>query len=349
VPDLRFAPQPDTVPQNGLRPRWALPLDAYPQTLSVSQDGRLLAVGTAEGELLWVQAQTGEIASRARAHEQGLQVAAFGADLLATGGQDGLLRLWRANATQPHAELNLGKAWVEHLAWTPDAKHLAVAAGRTPALFTRDGSERWHLTQRAPVRALAFNPVGGLLAVGGSGGASLVRTTDGGMDRVLPHKSPLLSLAFSPDGRVLAAGTGDNTAHFWRLSDRSGPGSQMSGFDGPPFRPMALAWIGNTLATGGDVSIALWKFSGKGPEGTPPKMLHGHGDLVTQLAVDAGARWLASASRDGVLMLRDLRKDFATAGAGMLSGAACGLIWHPRDTVFYASSEQGVVALDVAV
>lgn len=329
--------------------RWTLPLDGYPQTLNASPDGRWLAVGIADGDVMWVDAQTGEATGRVIAHAQGVQCAAFGAGLLASGGQDGVLRLWRPDLPQPVAELSLGKLWVEHLAWTPDGRHLAVAAGRALALLTADGNEVWRYTHPVPVRALAFNAVGGLLAVGGSGGASLLRTNDGVADRQLPHKSPLLSLAFSPDGRVLAAGTGDNTVHFWRLSDRASHGSQMSGFDGPPFRPMALDWMGSTLATGGDVSIALWKFAGKGPEGAPPQLLHGHGDLITHLAVDARGQWLASASRDGGLMLRAIRQNHASVAASTLGDAACGLVFNPRAALLYASDASGrVQALEVA-
>jgi WD40 repeat protein len=141
---------------------------------------------------------------------------------------------------------------------------------------------------------------------------------------------------------VLAAGTGDNTVHFWRLS---GPdaGSEMSGFEGPPFRPIALAWHGTTLATGGDTTIALWSFRGKGPEGTEPRGLVSHRALVTHLAFAEKTGALASASRSGELLLWDSPRSSEPAGGIRLDGAVTALCLRPDGTRLFAGAERGRV------
>lgn len=324
---------------------WEVQLAEYPVALCVAHDGTHVVAGHLGGELLSLDATSGQLRARWSAHPSGLCCAAFGVGLLASGGQDGCLRLWRPNGAAA-GETRIDGRWLEQLGWSADGKHLAAAAGRTVLLCNANGVERHRYIHVAPVRTLAFSANGGFLAVGGSGGVSLLRTQDGTLDRRYDNRSPLLSLAFSPNGRVLASGTGDNEVRFWRLD--SGESSQMSGFQGPPFRPMALAWNGRTLASGGDQSIGLWKFSGKGPEGRPPEVLHGHRDLVTHLQYSADGAWLASSGRDGMLMLTEIAKPAAPPLGAKLEDDPCALAWHPHKPLVYVADASGRVAAYVA-
>ena len=340
-----FGAKPAEAPPNCLNPLWRFDLGTHPLALTCAADGRWLGVGTVDGELMICDAHTGMLSMRCTAHAQGLLSAAFGGDgLIASGGQDGMLRFWRVEASAEAnallTEHKLGVCGVEHVAWTPDQQHCIAAAGKTVALFGTDGSERWRIQHTTPVRALAFNPAGNRLALSGSGGASIIHTRDGTLDRQLAHKSPLLSLAWGPYGRVLASGTADNTVHFWRLP---GSDSQMSGFEGPPFRPMALAWNGTTLATGGDQAVALWKFSGSGPEGKAPQMLEAHIGIVTHLAFDSAGKWLASSARDCSVILRAVAQNFAVKGVAILNGEATGLLWNPGAALLHTIDASGCV------
>ncbi|WP_420466877.1 WD40 repeat domain-containing protein [Panacagrimonas sp.] len=325
----------------GLSPIWEVQLAEHPVALCVARDGTRVVAGGLGGELLSLDAASGQLRARWNAHPSGLCCAAFGAGVLASGGQDGCLRLWNADGVSA-AETRIDGRWLEQLGWSVDGAHLAAAAGRTVVLCNASGVERHRYIHASPVRALAFSANGGFLAVGGGGGVSLLRTRDGQLDRRYDNRSPLLSLAFSPDGRILASGTGDNEVRFWRLG--SGESSQMSGFKGPPFRPMALAWNGHTLASGGDQSIALWKFSGKGPEGRQPEMLHGHWGLVTHLQYSADGAWLASSGRDGTLMLTEVARPAAPRLGAELEDEACALAWHPRKPLVYVADASGRVA-----
>jgi len=92
--------------------------------------------------------------------------------LLASGGQDGAVKLWDAAAGQHIATNKLGTAWVEHLAWAPVAgvvdpgpgspspATLAASAGRDFFLLNPDGTTR-HQFKPAPktITALAWRPV----------------------------------------------------------------------------------------------------------------------------------------------------------------------------------------------
>lgn len=335
----------DSLAANVLAPRWTFQLDEHPAALGVTRDGARVIAGHLGGELLSLDAATGAVRARWVAHPAGLNCATLTADGLASGGEDGVLRLWGVDGAQ-RTEHKVGAQWLEQIAVSADGRLIAAAAGRELLVCASDGTERVRHTHTAPIRALAFSPNAGLLALGGNGGAVLLRTQDGAVDRRYANKSPLLSLAFSPDARVLASGTGDNQCLFWRLS--SNEPSQMAGFQGPPFKPMALAWNGSTLASGGDQSIALWKFSGKGPEGRQPDLLHGHWDLVTHLAYSHDGAWLASGGRDGALMLTEIKRLSAPRLGAELEGECCALAWHPHKPLLVVADSTGrVAAFDV--
>lgn len=76
---------------------------------------------------------------------------------------------------------------------------------------------------------------------------------------------------------------------------------------GYPFKPRALAWDSRStmLATGGDAKVTVWRFDGKGPEGTRPIVLDAHRAQVTCLAFAPKKAMLASAGHDtGVIIWR---------------------------------------------
>lgn len=331
----------DPVGAKVLAPRWTLQLDEHPAALGFSHDGARAFAGHLGGELLSLDAASGALRARWSALATGLCSAVVTVSGLASGGQDGVLRFWNADGALA-AEHAVGTQWLETLAVSADGKLIAAGAGKNLLLCDADGKERFRYTHAAPVRALAFSPNAGLLALGGNGGAVLLRVQDGALDRRWDNRSPLLSLAWSPDGRVLASGTGDNQIRFWRMA--SNESSLMSGFDGPPFKPLALAWNGSTLASGGDQSIALWKFAGKGPEGRQPEMLHGHWGLVTHLAYSSDANWLASGGRDGALMLSELERPNAPRLGVELEGECFALAWHPHKPVLLVADASGRVA-----
>jgi WD40 repeat protein len=125
---------------------WAATLDDYVIDLAWSPDGSMLAAASAAGGITLYDAATGALRQALAGHEDGANVLAWmpsqstddrkqktdvadespssvlrplSSDLLATGGQDGFVRLWDATTGEKIAEAKLGSAWVEHLAWRP--------------------------------------------------------------------------------------------------------------------------------------------------------------------------------------------------------------------------------------
>ena len=70
-----------------------------------------------------------------------------------------------------------------------------------------------------PIRSLAFNKSGSMLAAAGDDeGIKLINTIDGTIARVLKgHKGPVTGLAFDPNGEYLASLDSTGTVIFWEL------------------------------------------------------------------------------------------------------------------------------------
>jgi WD40 repeat protein len=126
-----------------LSKHWAATLDDYAIDLAWSPDGAILAAASAAGGVMLYDATNGAVRHTLAGHENGTNALAWmpvgrvtpnapasTSDLeaerrikdnppylLATGGQDGCVRFWDATTGQQTAEVKLGNAWVEHLAW----------------------------------------------------------------------------------------------------------------------------------------------------------------------------------------------------------------------------------------
>ncbi len=324
-----------------LKPAWHAALDDYPTALTVSRDGAVIAAATASGKVFVFDTTSGDLLHTLAAHSNGVLALAFGHSQLASGGQDGHVRLWDMQRGVATAALSGGAAWVSHLQWTADGKRLATAAGKAVKLWSQQGVALQQWTAAAGVNGLAFNAVGGLLAVTAGAEVQLYRCADGGLDRSLTWVSTLLNAHWSPDGRVLAAGSLDKSVHFWRAG--AWLDSKMGGY---AKKPQSLAWSADSklLATTGEAAIIVWNFAGKGPEGSAPKQLLHHLCAPELLAAHVKKPLLLSGSPDKTMVLWAPKTDDAAQGHAPLSAAISALAFHPSLPLAYACDADGQLA-----
>jgi WD40 repeat protein len=325
---------------------WRADVEDHVAALASSPDGALVAVAGVEGRITLLDAKSGEIRHLLSGH--GFGTAALSWDpsgrLLASAGQDGKVRLWEAGGGGSVA-LDGGAAWVEHVAWSPDGRHLASAAGRCLRMWRpRGGGELlWESSGHAStVSGLQWRTGSGKdLATSAYGGVTLWRTGSPEPVRRYEWKGSTVALAWSPNGRYIATGDQDATVHLWNV--KSGRDLQMWGY---PTKVRELAWSPTSryLATGGGPMVTVWDCSGRGPEGTRPLELEAHEDFVSALAYAKGGSALASGGRDGVVAVwapgRNGRVPLALEHAG--SGIAR-LAWTPDDRLLVAGCESGAV------
>ncbi len=130
--------------------------------------------------------------------------------LVATGGYDGMIRLWDARTGELKRVLVGHDSYVYGLAFSADGRYLASAGSYDVTVRI------WEVATGLPLRVLrglkdapivvAWSPDGSLLAAGtvGSGYVPIWRTSTSELVRTAETGKAVLGLAFSPDGQTLA-------------------------------------------------------------------------------------------------------------------------------------------------
>ncbi len=382
---------------------WATTLDDYVIDLAWSADGSMLAAASAAGGIALYDAATGALRHALAGHEDGANCLAWmppqstddrkqktdvadespssvlrplSSDLLATGGQDGYVRLWDAPTGGKIAEAKLGSAWVEHLAWKAIGPVLAQAeaqgAGKpapySPILFAAAGKKLFalktdgsvaHTFPDAPktISALAVGRVipnaPGLaayderrikdnppyLAAAYFGGVGIWDTGTFSALKELPYGNAILALTWSPDGRWLVAGCHDNAVHLWVPAEDLE--LHMSGYE-TKLKELSFSRDSKWLATGGGRDACVWDCTGNGPEGREPLLLP-HKARVCAVAFQHEHGLLATAAADGEFCLWSPTRKNPLVAEVKMPAAATKFTWSPNDTLLAVGTEKGAV------
>ena len=330
-----------------LRRGWSAAVDDYAIAGGWTLHGKTLVVADTAGSVHAFDGKSGASAwTEQGAHDGGVLAMAIhpSGTTFATAGQDGRVLVWGVAKGRAKQAIDVGAAWVENVAWSPDGQWLAASCSRQVRAYRADGSEAWRSDDHpSTVSAIAWSRAGEL------GTACYSRVTffdasTGERRQKLEWKGSLVSIALSPDGDIVACGSQDNSVHFWRRS--TGQDSMMSGYPG---KPSALAFddAGTLLATGGGERVTVWSFQGGGPEGTRPGVLDLHVQPVTTLAFARRSLRLASGGRDGAVVVWSLRKDGegSSIGAAAVADVVADVYWRPDGRALAALDAQGGVTV----
>ncbi|MEZ0296718.1 MAG: WD40 repeat domain-containing protein, partial [Candidatus Methylacidiphilales bacterium] len=263
---------------------WQYTGEDYTIGLEWTADAKRIVAVPESGPIIVLDAATGEVLHELKGHRGGNNAAAWhpAGQMLATGGQDGIIRLWtfgtNAGTAPQLLELEGGEQMVEHLAWSrpensnPLYPRLASAAGRTLRLWDSTGKlVREHARYPKAISGLKWLGSKQMVSTASFGGVAVWGTSDGQLKRTLEYKNPLISLSWSPDLRWAAAGTQDQGIHIWRTTHQPDE-MQMSGF-ATKVREMSWHKGSRWFATGGAPEVAVWDCGGPGPAGREPRQL----------------------------------------------------------------------------
>jgi len=311
--------------------------------IAYSPDGRLLAVAAIGGPISLFDALSGEIRSVLPGHHGGTFALSWRADSrrLASGGQDGALRIWDIADGASPVVCDAGAAWVEHVAYSPSGDFVVSTAGRKLRLWNSHGE----LLQIYPdhpstISDVQWQPGERLVTSACYGRVATFRTDSPEPLKAFSWKGSILNLAWSPDGNYIATGNQDASVHFWYR--KTGKDLEMSGY---PVKVRELAWDSSSryLATGGSAIVIIWDCSGKGPAGTTPIQLDGHELPLTALAYQPKGRFLVSGCRAGKIRLWNPAKSRKLIRTSELPGEITRLVWASDGRSFAASSSEGAV------
>ncbi|MES9849551.1 MAG: WD40 repeat domain-containing protein [Candidatus Thiodiazotropha sp.] len=322
---------------------WATVLGESVADIAWLPSGEQLFAGTAEGELCGYQADA-DCRYRIQAHQRGLtriSPCPLG-KTIATTGEDGGVLLWRADTGERMQILARDHDWAEHLAWSPDGKTLAGAAGSR--LYLRDANGRTSELDGHPgnVAAMAWAPKGRKLASATNKGVYLWNVGSRQPTQVLSFPGSAVSLDWSHDGRALAAGTQDGFLYI-RLQLPGCIPRQLN-MSGYPGKVTGLSWHPKRLrvATCGGSDVVLWELDAtKGKRHATPLRRHCH--TVTTLTYSPDGNLLASADRHGRLCIWD--EDGLVAFEMELGTEITSLAWHPGAQRLAVGSVDGLLRL----
>ena len=333
-----------------LRPIALATLGDYIHRVAFSPDGTRLAACSASGEVsLWETPSLTPVC-RLNGHDQAALTLAWHPTRLelATGGQDGVVRLWDVETGEESALLPVGapQAWVEHLAWSPEGAFLAASAGkmlrvwstRIGALPQTAGEVPAHKTT---ISDLTWTPRGGGVIASCYGGAWLWKLGQDKPVRPFPYDGALLSIAVSPSGEYLASGNLDGSVHLFRTDNEQN--WHMSGY------PMKVTCVrfdhnGLNLFTASGPALVSWNM--KKFEGTGGRLFKGHLGWIMDIACHPGKSIVATAGEDGVLCLWEPQttKPLVSQEMNKQGGLSC-VAWSPRNAWLATGANDGTVSL----
>jgi WD40 repeat protein/tRNA A-37 threonylcarbamoyl transferase component Bud32 len=147
--------------------------------------------------------------------------------ILASGDEDGVLKLWNLNKQREIATLAAHERGVLALAIGPEGEKLVSASQDQTLKLWSVSRQQVVASQTEPERlhSIAIRPDGMLLATGSEAGNVKLWDLSGGLEQSLAtlrgHSSLIFTLAFSTDGQILASGSADNTVKLWDLDTQS--------------------------------------------------------------------------------------------------------------------------------
>lgn len=220
---------------------------------------------------------------------------AFSADgsIVASGHDDGKVRLWDSAKREILGELTGHPMPVSAIAFSPDGRLVATAGeDRAVRVWDRDTGKRLAelLSHTDRIPALAWNADGSLLVSAGWDTSARVWKL-GQPDPLMllnSHADQVVALASGPRNSLLATADSDHEIHLWTDSETAKVGPVLRGHV-EEVRCLAFNADGSRLASGGaDRVIHLWDTAtGELLAGPSPKAKH---ELVLVPAADGKLR-----------------------------------------------------------
>lgn len=279
-------------------------------------------------------------------HAESVQAVACGpGGRVATGANDGIVRVWNAADGRLMHVLDRHKGSVSAVAFSRDGRFVA-SGDRLGRICIWDGGTGRFLREvdalSALVLALSFSPDGRWLASGGADRAVRLWSVRTGKlaDTVGRHQGYVLSIAFSSDGRRLATSGSDGQVLVWDVGC-SALSTSIQAHRGWAMSVDFSRDGGRLLSGGADHRLCIWNAA----SGTLLDALEGHRDAVMAAAFSPSGRFAASAGRDGSVRLWNARSGEPTGRLDPIGGTVNGLSFSPDGRCLCAAADDGTVGV----
>jgi WD40 repeat protein/transcriptional regulator with XRE-family HTH domain len=280
--------------------------EAFGSIFSVvfNPDGKLIAAGTANGEIRLWQVADGQTFLICRGHTDWVRSVAFSPDghSLVSAGNDETIRLWDVNTGQCFKTLQGHNGRVKSVVFSPDG-HSLVSAGNdeTIRLWDVNTGQCFKTLQghTSPIYSVAFSPESGMLATGGEDRVVRLWDVNTGQCRnsLLGHSAEVLSVAFSSKN-IVASGSADQTIRLWNAND--GQCFHILQGHSSWVRSVTFSYDGFTLVSSSDDGeLRLWRIS----TGECLRAWNGHFGLIRSVDLDPKGHILVTGGDDQAVCL----------------------------------------------
>ncbi|MGO9190131.1 MAG: AAA family ATPase [Streptosporangiaceae bacterium] len=236
--------------------------------LAFTGGGKTLEIAGPAAVGVWDLANQATIAAQPLAGVTGGRSVAFSPDgtTLATGGDDGNVRLWNT-ATQQEigAPMSSDLKPVEAVAFSPDGTAVAAATSDGTVQLWNTATQQEAGTMMAvgsaAIQALAFSPGGKFLAAGGDDGNVGLWdvATQSQVGATMATGAPVAALSFNASGTTLATAESDGATELWSLATQEQTGAALAAQGAGNVSALAFSPSASVLATGGgNGTIELW-------------------------------------------------------------------------------------------
>ena len=304
----------------------------FPQTcgsilsISCSQFNRsfpreeLLATGDSHGMIyLWKVKQDGklELSKSFPAHGSWVWSVALNSEgqLLASGGQDGIIKIWSITTdisinchSLPHPSQK-HYAPIRAVTFSADSKFLATGSeDKTIKIWSVETGECLHTLEghQERVGGVTFSPNGQLLASGSADKTIKIWSVDTGecLHTLTGHQDWVWQVAFSSDGQLLASGSGDKTIKIWSIIE--GEYQNIDTLTGHESWIWSIAFSpdGQYIASGSeDFTLRLWSVKTR----ECLQCFRGYGNRLSSITFSTDSQYILSGSIDRSLRLWSIK------------------------------------------
>jgi WD40 repeat protein len=286
--------------------------------LAWSASGEVAVAATLDGRVQAIPVVPAAPSRLLAEHPGGaLAVDVSAAGVVASGGQDGRLRLLALAGGGVIGDMDARGQWVEHVRWSPIGRRLATAAGRVVRFWTAEGKLTGEFDKHpGAVIAIWWDASGRTLTTACADGLRLLGPA---RRRAIVHipwdaAGAVLAAVESPDERYIAMSHLGGALSVLQVN--TARSIQFGGFRGK-LRRLAWSHDSRRLAVASGDKVAVFGFSPRGPDRERARVLRGHDGRVAALAFLASAAGdlLATGCDAGQLLLWAQARDMRRVGA----------------------------------